>query len=46
MNILSAEIEAWLKAFLRAGLNDGLSKKRQTIVTLPSILSAVCIAQN
>ena len=28
------------------GLKDGLSQKRWTIVTLPSVLSAVCIAQN
>ena len=29
-----------------AGLNDGLFQKRWTFVTLPSVLSTVCIAQN
>ena len=28
------------------GLNDGLSQKWQTILTLPSVLPAVCIVQN
>ena len=28
------------------GLNDGLFQKRWTFVTLPSVLSTVCIAQN